>query len=602
MKTQLHSLGRIRHGSTAIGTIAVMTIGMFAALGQFTPGSGGSIPDIPPLEGEANRISGFMVVKSDRENNVFFSGTRAVIDMSFPPPSTYGASGYQLQRADPGGSNWSNYLTTGSDSQDNFSFNPDGAYQYRLVVQGGAKNGYLSNMVTGIPSSVDTRFSQWGLDESMFISGVMWPWVGRGLTASFTANRLSDDSEVIGGLTYQWYRVNPFTSEMTIIPGATSLTYITTESDLGGYQLLCRATGNGSTVGGHVQVMSSGGVLVPNKSYYSGLATNGFNLHLFKSVPSLTPEDLKLTYWAGATERQVPILSVTAVDGNASFRIGANLPTNVHQFTLSNQSPVWSLGSATGPEHFMQSLQITVPNEGFAPEIAVQAPGGGELTDGSGSTNLGSLLVGTQGPSQTITIRNAGSADLTGLAVTKDGTHAGDFLTSGLSSPIITPGGTATFTIAFKPGAAGARNASIHIASNDSDENPFDIALTGSGIAPLPEIVVQEPKGKSLVEGRTTRNFGTVKIGTRGVSKVFTIKNTGKAPLQGISVKKGGAHVEDFIIISPLKTKLAPGASTTFRVTFKPKLKGTRKAWLKIRSNDGDENPFDIVLTGRATR
>lgn len=45
-------------------------------------------------------------------------------------------------------------------------------------------------------------------------------------------------------------------------------------------------------------------------------------------------------------------------------------------------------------------------------------------------------------------------------------------------------GGSTTFTVRFAPTTAGAKTAALHIASNDSDENPFDINLTGKGLAP----------------------------------------------------------------------------------------------------------------------
>lgn len=38
--------------------------------------------------------------------------------------------------------------------------------------------------------------------------------------------------------------------------------------------------------------------------------------------------------------------------------------------------------------------------------------------------------------------------------------------------------------MSFKPFAKGTRSASLRIKSNDTDENPFDIRLTGSGAAP----------------------------------------------------------------------------------------------------------------------
>jgi hypothetical protein len=45
-------------------------------------------------------------------------------------------------------------------------------------------------------------------------------------------------------------------------------------------------------------------------------------------------------------------------------------------------------------------------------------------------------------------------------------------------------GGTATFKVTFKPTKKGTRSAAIHIDSNDADENPFDITLTGIGAVP----------------------------------------------------------------------------------------------------------------------
>ena len=53
-------------------------------------------------------------------------------------------------------------------------------------------------------------------------------------------------------------------------------------------------------------------------------------------------------------------------------------------------------------------------------------------------------------------------------------------------SPVtLAPNASTTFTVTFALGAVGShRSANLHIASNDPDENPFDIALTGTGLAP----------------------------------------------------------------------------------------------------------------------
>ena len=98
--------------------------------------------------------------------------------------------------------------------------------------------------------------------------------------------------------------------------------------------------------------------------------------------------------------------------------------------------------------------------------------------------DFGSVEVGEDN-SHTFTIRNLGAADLTGLGVTFDGADAVDFTITATPGAPVAPGGSTTFTVKFTPTAEGERTAALHIASNDADENPFDIALTGTGITNL---------------------------------------------------------------------------------------------------------------------
>jgi len=124
---------------------------------------------------------------------------------------------------------------------------------------------------------------------------------------------------------------------------------------------------------------------------------------------------------------------------------------------------------------------------GPTPEIGVHQPAGTDLADGSATTDFGSVDTGSSSAATTYTVTNSGTANLTGLAVTKDGTDAGMFDVGALGATNLTPGASTTFTVTFAPTSAGAKTAAIHIASNDSDENPFDIELTGTGMAgPMP--------------------------------------------------------------------------------------------------------------------
>jgi len=109
----------------------------------------------------------------------------------------------------------------------------------------------------------------------------------------------------------------------------------------------------------------------------------------------------------------------------------------------------------------------------------VEQPAGSPLADGTSTVDFGNANVGAT-TTRTFTIRNDGVADLSGLAVTIDGANPGDFLVGSVGATTLASGTSTGFTVTFAPVTAGTRAASLHIASNDPDENPFDVALTGS--------------------------------------------------------------------------------------------------------------------------
>ena len=120
-------------------------------------------------------------------------------------------------------------------------------------------------------------------------------------------------------------------------------------------------------------------------------------------------------------------------------------------------------------------------------EIAVQgqglAIGNGDSTPVSNDgTDLGSRVVGSGALSQTFTISNTGDAPLTINAITLSGEQAGDFAISKVSLPqVVAPNTAFVFTLNFTPSAAGLRSATVNIASDDSNENPYTFAVQGTG-------------------------------------------------------------------------------------------------------------------------
>ncbi len=273
-------------------------------------------------------------------------------------------------------------------------------------------------------------------------------------------------------------------------------------------------------------------------------------------------------------------------------------------------------GAAGGFEvfHFNGSTGFTTPtwqgykavNLGdFIPlpqEIAVEDSVGNDLKHTLSTGSFGNVTIGGSA-ARIFTIRNSGESDLTGIAATILGADSAEFQLSAIGAATLQEGDSTTFQLTFSPAAAGARVVTVRISSNDEDESPFEFDVTGIGAAPrAPEIDVMQPVGSKLADGKSKKSFGTVKIGNKGAAKTFTITNTGTARLTGLVITRHGSHAKDFIITQPAKSALAPGGSTTFKVVFKPTDKGTRSAALRLKSNDGNENPFDIKLSGMGVR
>ena len=157
-------------------------------------------------------------------------------------------------------------------------------------------------------------------------------------------------------MTYQWYRVNPVSYEMTAIDGATDLTYITTGDDVG-YNMLVRATGDDENISGFIQVMSSWGVLEQNNACISNATNSGFTLNLYKTVPGLTASELSLIDYNGDS---VTVNSVTQGANAAIYNISADLDPAKGPFYLSNNSDFWKIASAQ-EGHMMISEGIQIP-------------------------------------------------------------------------------------------------------------------------------------------------------------------------------------------------------------------------------------------------
>ena len=159
----------------------------------------------------------------------------------------------------------------------------------------------------------------------------------------------------------------------------------------------------------------------------------------------------------------------------------ANSPKTFTQ--QSSQSPPvyfsYQTSSTTDPGPF-----VTLATISQGPEIGVEQPAGVPLADAGSSIACGTAPVGYNAPAKTFTVRNTGTLDLTLSTVTTSGGNAGDFSVNTIGmATTVTPGNSTTFAVTFTPTGPGARSTTLQIASNDVDESPFDITLTGTGLS-----------------------------------------------------------------------------------------------------------------------
>lgn len=215
-------------------------------------------------------------------------------------------------------------------------------------------------------------------------------------------------------------------------------------------------------------------------------------------------------------------------------------------------------------------------------------------------TDFGSSNIAV-GVTRTYTIQNtSSSAPLSIGSITFVGGNSGDFAVTTAPSATVATNSSTTFTVTFTPTAGGLRTTELRIANNDPDENPYNFNIQGTGIACEANIL---GSGISIADGDTTpsvadnTDFDGSSVGV-GLSKTFTIENTGLANLTIGAITFSGTNAGDFTVTTAPSATVTPGSSTTFTVTFTPGALGARTAAISIVTNDSDENPYNFSIQG----
>ncbi|RYZ26340.1 MAG: choice-of-anchor D domain-containing protein, partial [Sphingobacteriales bacterium] len=116
-----------------------------------------------------------------------------------------------------------------------------------------------------------------------------------------------------------------------------------------------------------------------------------------------------------------------------------------------------------------------------------------------------------------------------------------------------------------------------------------------------PNIRVLGTGGECVLDGDITpdptngTDFGD--IGATGKVQTFTIYNSGSSTLTITGVTS--SNPADFTVTSLPSATVAPGASTTFNVTFNPNgATGIKTATITVNNDDADESVYDFSVQG----
>jgi len=228
---------------------------------------------------------------------------------------------------------------------------------------------------------------------------------------------------------------------------------------------------------------------------------------------------------------------------------------------------------------------VTVTNDGGVNVLAAVTGTGVQagLSVTPTSATFGSVVTGSTN-SQTIQLKNSGTASLTVSQVTATGSG---FSVSGASMPLaLAPGQTSTFNVQYAPTAAGAVNGSVSIVS-DAPNSPAAVSLSGTGVAST----------RTLSVSPGSLSFGAVNNGSTAAQS-FAVTNTGNSNVSISGVSATGAGYS--IVSGASAVTLSPNQSASVSVQFAPTVAGSASGAVSVLSNATGSSGVSLSGTGVA--
>ncbi len=180
---------------------------------------------------------------------------------------------------------------------------------------------------------------------------------------------------------------------------------------------------------------------------------------------------------------------------------------------------------------------------------------------------FGSVTVGQSGPTQTVTLQNAGATTFSGLGFTVSGDYS---VLSNSCGTTLASTASCTLNVSFAPSQAGTRIGSVTVTSTATGFIPVVVGLTGTGV-PAAQLTVTPLQ----------LSFAAIAVGASSTPQTLAVSNPGTAALQGLAAIATGPFS---IGSGSCGATLAAGTTCSLTVTFAPKASGSQSGTVTVSS------------------
>jgi hypothetical protein len=203
-------------------------------------------------------------------------------------------------------------------------------------------------------------------------------------------------------------------------------------------------------------------------------------------------------------------------------------------------------------------------------------------------TNIafGNQLKNASSAPRSVQVQNTGSGALTINSISLSGAQAGQFSRTSSCGTTLAAGASCQVNVVFTPQGTGARSATLVVAAGGTGSKR--VALTGTGVDP------------SFTLTPTSITFGNQPRNTNSAPQVVTLTNTTPGVLQVAARSLRGSNPGQFLQTSTCGATIAPGATCSISVVFRPTSAGAKSATLTVRGGNG-AGSHSVALSGSGT-